>query len=246
MRKLILTIAILLVPVYAHAEELIAHFRPQPPLMQEVNGKFTGPLVTIAEEAARSLGYSLRWKKADFEQSMEDLKFGRVDIVPQVFRQSNRESYVAFAGPFGYKNLPIHFVTQRGNESIVSRFSDLYKYTVIINGASAHYDRIDSDPKVRKHEVTDNYLIARMIARGRYKIALVSDMAALEKVFQDIGYESFSYTEFVDKVRVGLWFAMPKRKRELHRKFSNKLQEMATTNRISEIYQREGVKPPNE
>ncbi len=246
MKRVLLSIALMLVPMLAHAEELIAHFRPNPPLMQEVNGRYSGPLVTIAEEAARSLGYTIRWQKADFTQSMEDLRSGQVDLVPQVFRQSNRERYVNFAGPFGYKTLPIHFVTQRGNEGIVTRFRDLYKYTVIVNGASAHYDRIDRDSNVRKHEVADNHLIARMIARGRYKIALVSDIPALEKVFRDIGYEMFAYTEFVDKVRVGLWFGMPKHKGELYRKFSSKLQEMASTNRIAEIYQRQGVRPPTE
>ncbi|MBF0127234.1 MAG: hypothetical protein HQM02_08485 [Magnetococcales bacterium] len=71
---------------------LTAHIRHRPPYMI-VQGEFLGgSLKEILDLAARRLGYRVDWRDVPFSKSIEELKTGRVDIVPGAFPICQRAS----------------------------------------------------------------------------------------------------------------------------------------------------------
>ncbi|MDM8536003.1 hypothetical protein QUF70_04550 [Desulfobacterales bacterium HSG17] len=63
--------------------------------------KKSGPLKDILEEAAKKLGYKIKWRNAPFPRSLSDLKKGIIDIIPRTVRTDERELFVNYLGPVG-------------------------------------------------------------------------------------------------------------------------------------------------
>lgn len=116
----------------ADTKVLYADYRHRPPEMVRVENAdtFYGPLRDIFEEAAHNIGYSVTWRFAPFPRSLDDLKKGRIDIIPRTIKNKERENFVSYIGPIGYQQKDIFFLVRKGEESLISSYDDLYRYRV--------------------------------------------------------------------------------------------------------------------
>ena len=66
--------------------QFLATYRDGPPdMVMYSEGRHSGPLRYVTEEAARRIGYRIEWKHKSFSKSVPGLVDGTVDIIPYVF-----------------------------------------------------------------------------------------------------------------------------------------------------------------
>ncbi len=121
-------VSLLFMFTLVHAEEnvLRADFRHRPPEMVIEGEKISGPLKDILEEAAKKIGYTIKWRTdAPFPRSLADLKKGKIDILPRTVRSEEREEFVNYLGPIGYQQKDILFLVKKGQEGLINRYEDL-------------------------------------------------------------------------------------------------------------------------
>ena len=83
MKRLLALLPMLFALTCVGAEEVLrVDFRERPPEMRAVDGIPSGPLISVLETAAQRIGVRLYWRQAPFLRSLDDLRSGRVDLVP--------------------------------------------------------------------------------------------------------------------------------------------------------------------
>jgi polar amino acid transport system substrate-binding protein len=131
----VLVLLSLALPGYLIAGEekvLRADCRQRPPemIVNEKTGRCSGPLLDILDEAARHVGYTVKWRTAPFQRSYKELQQGPVDIVPRVILTEERKAFVAYLGPIGYQQKDIVFLVRKGQESQIATYDGLRKLKV--------------------------------------------------------------------------------------------------------------------
>lgn len=106
---------------------LCVDFRERTPEMRVVDGLPSGPLVSVLETAAQRVGVELHWRQAPFLRSLDDLRTGRIDLVPRVLMTEARRAYIHYLPSIGNQPLHVRFVVRPGQEARLSRYEDLYR-----------------------------------------------------------------------------------------------------------------------
>ena len=91
-------------------------FRERTPEMRVVDGLPSGPLVSVLETAAQRVGVELHWRQAPFLRSLDDLRSGRIDLVPRVLMTEKRREYIHYLPSIGNQPLHVRFVVRPGRK----------------------------------------------------------------------------------------------------------------------------------
>ena len=233
-------------PVAASDRSLSADFRHRPPEMIVEGERFSGPLKDILEEAAKSLGYGVEWRLAPFPRSLNDLRRGRIDVVPRTIRNPEREAFINFLGPIGNQEKDILFLVKKGREGSIRRYEDLKGLTIGIKLKTAYFDRFDHDASLDKESASDDFNLARMFMGGRFDTVAVLDKAAMESALAGLTFDDYGYAEYRFEQMIGNFYGMSKMSANagLFPRLDAKLDEMLANGRVEEIYSRFGVAPP--
>ncbi|HBZ94544.1 MULTISPECIES: substrate-binding periplasmic protein [unclassified Pseudomonas] len=226
-------------------------FRERPPEMHAVDGLPSGPLISVLETAAQRLGIDLHWREAPFLRSLEDLRSGRVDLVPRVLLTEQRREYIHFLPSIGNQQLNIRFVTRPGEEGRLSRYEDLYRLSLGVKRGTAYFEPFDSDDLLNRVFASDDAQLVAMFRAGRLDTIAVLDVAPMEAQLQAMGFRDYSYAHYAHRQVLGNHFgASLKRyqsdRRELYDRLGAELERMRAEGEIALIYRRYGVLPPDE
>ena len=102
MKRLLSLLPLLFTLTCVGAQEVLrVDFRERPPEMRAVDGLPSGPLISVLETAAHRVGVDLQWREAPFLRSLDDLRSGRVDLVPRVLLTQQRREYIHFLPSIG-------------------------------------------------------------------------------------------------------------------------------------------------
>lgn len=248
-RSILLSLAFIVLSFSCRADERVLHadFRPRPPEMV-VNGEsFSGPLKDILEEAAVSLGCRVKWRLAPFPRSLDDLKAGRIDIIPRTIRNDEREAFVNFLGPIGSQKKDILFLVKKGMEGSIRSYEDLGKFTIGIKLKTAYFDRFDNDRALHKETAGDDLNLARMFIGGRFGAVAILDKPAMESALAGLDFSDYAYADYRFKQEIGNYYGMSKTAANagLFPRLDAKVKEMMATGRVAEIYTQFGVVPPD-
>jgi polar amino acid transport system substrate-binding protein len=136
--------------VLADVSSLRADYRQRPPEMvvDEKSGHFFGPLIDILDEAARKIDYRIKWRKAPFQRSYNELQLGSVDVVPRVILTEERKAFVAYLGPIGYQRKDIVFLVRKGQEGLINTYDDLRKISIGTKRDTAYFKRFNDDKSI--------------------------------------------------------------------------------------------------
>jgi len=249
MRQIIgIVFALLVFTVPAGAAEMVlkADFRHRPPEMIVEGERFTGPLKDILEEAAKSLGYRVEWRLAPFPRSLNDLRVGRIDIIPRTVRNDDREGFVNFLGPIGHQDKDILFLVRKGKEHSIRRYEDLGRLTIGVKLKTAYFERFDHDSTLAKEPASDDFNLARMFMGRRFDTVAVLDKAAMESALAGLTFDDYAYADYRFEQKIGNFYGMSKASpnAELFSRLDATLDEMMASGRVAEIYLQFGVAPP--
>ena len=232
-------------------EVLRVDFRERTPEMRVVDGLPSGPLVSVLETAAQRVGVELHWRQAPFLRSLDDLRSGRIDLVPRVLITDERRAYIHYMPSIGNQPLDIRFIVRPGQEARLSRYEDLYTLTLGVKRGTAYFEPFDSDGLLGRIYVSDDEQLAAMFRAGRLDTMAVLDRIPMEAQFKAMEFRDYSYAHYVHRQVLGNHFgASLKRyqndRRKLYDRLGAELERMRETGEVALIYRRYNVLPPDE
>lgn len=248
-RLLCLLLLTLALPALAQ-ETLRVDFRERPPEMYRVDGAPGGPLVVVLETAAQRLGIRLLWREAPFLRSLDDLRSGRIDLVPRVLMTEGRQAYVHFLPSICNQALDIHFAVRPGHEADLSRYEDLYRLAVGVKRGTAYFEPFDNDRKLNRVYASDDAQLAAMFRAGRLDTIAILDQQPMEAQFATLEFRDFVYAHYTHRQVLGNHFgASLKRYRDGHQalydRLAKELEQMRENGEVALIYRRHGVPAPD-
>ncbi len=226
-------------------------FRERTPEMRVVDGLPSGPLVSVLETAAQRVGVELHWRQAPFLRSLDDLRTGRIDLVPRVLMTEARRAYIHYLPSIGNQQLNVRFVVPPGEEARLSRYEDLYDLSLGVKRGTAYFEPFDSDDLLDRAYVSDDAQLAAMFRAGRLDTIAVIDAAPMEAQFQAMNFRDYSYAHYTHQQVLGNHFGASLRRYhsdrgELYDRLGAELQRMREEGEVALIYHRYGVLPPDE
>lgn len=233
----------------ASAETIEANLRNRPPDLNLNNGKGSGPLKDILEIAASRIGAEVDWIEGPFKKGLEDLRSGRLDLVPRTFMREDRKAFLHYLRPIGFQEKSIVFFVNKGKESILSSYDDLYKLKVGVKRGTVFYPKFDKDSNIKKVEGTEDASLAKMLIHGRFDVVISIDQKGMEQEFKKIGFSDYSLADYRHAKRIGLYYATSKKRYESGKKsiydaLDSELQKMVKSGEIDKIYQTNNAPPP--
>ncbi|HZX18165.1 MAG TPA: ABC transporter substrate-binding protein [Pseudomonas sp.] len=247
--KYLLLLSLLYLPL-CHADQVLrADYRERPPEMQALDSLPVGPLIEVLDSAAQRVGARIEWRYAPFVRSLEDLKSGRIDLVPRVLFTAERKDYVHFLPSIGTQRKSIRFIVKTGQQASLRNYADLQGKVIGVKRGTAYFDQFDGDSALTKSLATDDYLLAGMFRAGRLDVMVVLDAEAIEAQFHKIGFSDYSYAEYQYEQSVGNYYGASMRhyrgeKKALYEQLGQALRGMRESGEIARIYHRYGVAPP--
>lgn len=250
--KLLLSLLSLLFALTCVGDDVLrVDFRERPPEMRAVDGLPSGPLISVLETAAHRIGVDLHWREAPFLRSLNDLRSGRIDLIPRVLLTAPRRQYIHFLPSIGNQPLNVRFIVRPGEEARLSRYDDLYALSLGVKRGTAYFEPLNSDGMLGRVYASDDAQLAAMFRAGRLDTIAVLDIAPMEAQFQAMEFRDYSYAHYTHQQVLGNHFgASLKRyqgdRRELYDRLGAELKRMRESGEIALIYRRYGVKPPDE
>lgn len=226
-------------------------FRERPPEMRAVDGLPSGPLVSVLETAAQRVGVDLHWRQAPFLRSLDDLRSGRVDLVPRVLLTAQRREYIHFLPSIGNQQLNVHFVVHPGEEARLSHYPDLYKLSLGVKRGTSYFEPFDSDGLLSRVYASDDAQLAAMFRAGRLDTIAVLDVVPMEAQFQTMNFRDYSYAHYAHQQVLGNHFGASLKRYQsdrhgLYDRLGAELEHMRAAGEIALIYRRYGVLPPDQ
>jgi polar amino acid transport system substrate-binding protein len=252
MRHLLSLLPLLFALTCVGAEDVLrVDFRERPPEMRAVDGLPSGPLISVLETAAHRVGVDLQWREAPFLRSLDDLRSGRVDLVPRVLLTQQRREYIHFLPSIGNQQLNVRFVVRPGEETRLSRYEDLYDLSLGVKRGTVYFAPFDSDGLLNRAYASDDAQLAAMFRAGRLDTIAVLDRIPMEAQFEAMDFRDYSYAHYAHQQILGNHFgASMKRyqsdRRELYDRLGAELERMREEGEVALIYRRYGVLPPDE
>ncbi len=228
----------------AWAGEVVAHARPRPPELTTENGKISGPLKDILDEAMTKAGIDLRWQAVPFARSLKDMQDGNDAIVPRVRRTADREAFVVFLGPIVDQRRNVNFLVRKGKAPIKA-YEDLAALTVGIKRGSVYFDRFDADKTLKKLELADDENLVNMLTTDRIDVVATLDKPALDAAIRKGGVTDTVYADYQEIMNEGNYFGVGKASDLAKRadEFNRILSDMVKSGRIVAIYGKYGLNP---
>ncbi|SFP10029.1 polar amino acid transport system substrate-binding protein [Ectopseudomonas composti] len=224
-------------------------FRERPPEMRAVDGLPSGPLISVLETAAHRVGIDLHWREAPFLRSLDDLRSGRIDLLPRVLITEQRREYIHFLPSIGNQQLNVRFIVRPGEEARLSRYDDLYALSLGVKRGTAYFEQFDSDDMLGRVYASDDAQLAAMFRAERLDTIAVLDVVPMEAQFKAMEFRDYSYAHYDHQQLLGNHFgASLKRyqrdRRDLYDRLGAELERMRVAGEIVLIYQRYEVQPP--
>lgn len=240
---------ILLFPAFAlaGADTLRVDLRDRPPEMWSIDGRPTGPLVKVLEVAAERAGLHLEWRYAPFARSLADLREGRIDLVPRVLPDPERDRYLHYLPSIGTQDKDILFAIRPTRQ--VERYEDLAPLRIGVKRSSLYFPRFDADTALNKQPAVDDDILVRMFKAGRIDAIAVLDKAAIDAAFDNIRFRDYAYAGLREPIRIENRFAASQKlydsgRAALYDRLGRELDAMRRNGDVVSIYREQGVEPP--
>ncbi|MFI8610225.1 substrate-binding periplasmic protein [Pseudomonas sp. NPDC077649] len=251
MKRLLALLPLLFAMTGVAAQEVLrVDFRERPPEMRAVDGLPSGPLISVLETAAQRLGVRLHWRQAPFLRSLDDLRSGRVDLVPRVLLTEQRRAYIHYLPSIGSQRLNVRFIVRPGREAELARYADLYQQNLGVKRGTAYFEPFDSDDRLGRVYASDDAQLAAMFRAGRLDALAILDPAAIEAQFAAMKFRDYSYAQYAHEQLLGNHFGASLKRyhsdhRALYERLGEELQRMREQGEVSLIYHRYGVPAPD-
>lgn len=226
---------------------LISDARPRPPeiFADEKTGAASGPWVTVLNEAAKKIGYSIQWRIVPFTRTLEDAKNGTTDIVPGIYIDDDRKNYMEFVGPVGTEHSPVRFLVLEGQEHQLKTYDDLKKLRIGIKRGSIYFPQFDQDKSIQRVASQDDDNMVKMLVAGRFDAMIVNNVEAASVALERNQVRGTAWADYKPARAMPRYYGISKRTKHnvevLVPALTEVLKSMNKSGRIAEIYRLHGL-----
>jgi polar amino acid transport system substrate-binding protein len=134
----------------------------------------SGLYYELLGEAARRLGWPLRFEEAPSARALRMMEFGEADLMMGPFRAAGRDRYLVYTQVM-LPAVDIVFYTQplapplRHPDELVGR-------TIAVHRGKRYGSAFDGDPRLRRHELGNYRTAFEMVARGRADVVVIPEL----------------------------------------------------------------------
>jgi len=246
MRRAILSLVVLMSAfAAAKAEDIQGEFRARPPEMVVENGKLSGPIKDVIEEAVKTAGLTISWSEVPFARSLKGLQDGSPILVPRFNRTPEREAYSIYLGPIAVQKRQVLLAVRKGEEHRIKSYEDLAALSIGIKRGTAYFEKFDSDKSLHKLESADDQALIGPMRAGHQDAAMVIDRTAFEEAAKAMGWSDYAWADWKLNIDQANYYGISK-SGPLAAKASaidDALKAMAADGRVKKIYGKYGLDP---
>ena len=157
--RLLLALAVLMSPCVADAARLVrvGVYENRPMLFMGEDGAARGVYVDVLTEIARAEGWQLQYRPGSWNENLDRLAGGEIDVLPDIGYSAERAERFDFSGESVFSTWALLYVHQ---DSSIQSYQDLEGKTIAVLRNDVHYPPLKSmlesfDVKVRFVEHAD-------------------------------------------------------------------------------------------
>ncbi len=230
--------------------QFLATYRDGPPdMVMYSEGRHSGPLRYVTEEAARRIGYRIEWKHKSLSKSLPGLADGTVDIIPYVFYKAPEfEKDSRFSVSLGLQQRPSYFVINRrfGDHTTIKTMQDLAGHRVGYRENSSYFKEFHDAVDIVKVPFKNEDEMAQAFALGKVELMVLNNKQAMQRTIASVGFNDYEYTDLVFDMKSDMYYLFSKleSRAAVLTKLDAALQEMKDDGTIARIYKSFEVEPP--
>ena len=230
--------------------QFLATYRDGPPdMVMYSEGRHSGPLRYVTEEAARRIGYRIEWKHKSFSKSVPGLVDGTVDIIPYVFYKTpEREKDSRFSVSLGLRPRPIYFVINRrfGDHTTIKTMQDLAGHRVGYRDNSYYFKEFHDAENIVKVPFKNEDEMAQAFALGKVELMVLNNKQEMQRTIASVGFNDYEYTDLIFDIKSDMYYLFSKleSRAAVFMKLDAALQEMKDDGTIARIYKSFEAEPP--
>jgi len=164
-------------------------------IYDEENDAFSGSDVDLLKDAFRGEDVTLDFKIANWDDALEMLKDGVVDIIPNIAKTKERTMYMDFSQCYRDKcSYAFYYVNQA-----ISNYDDLRNLRIGVMEGYEYYSRFDNDTTLNKVDNINERIMIKKLMKGQIDVLImdesVGDYYLNEMDTSSIKKSSYIYTE---------------------------------------------------
>ena len=217
MKKLILTLLLIFLTTSLNAKTLRVAIETWTPFVYFENDTPKGLTIDIFNNLAKELNMDVEFIKIPWTRALRMLKNGNIDAMGNLSYSQKREKYIQYIQPSFYK-LKTNFYTLKGNENLISSYSDLYNYTILTAKGYLYFPKFDTDAKISKEVIHDRIeknsqiieeeIMLKMLLAKRVKV-IISSNAIMDFIiefgsFKNLVKKANYAPNYIDPIYVGI------------------------------------------
>ncbi len=191
---------------------LIATFRDKPPSMFIYSqGRFSGPLRLVLEEAAANIGYAVKWQQEGLSASFSKLQSNTIDIIPHIrSKTTERERLYRYSEPLGRQKRSIYLALRHNEPKKINVLNDLKGMNVGYQEGNHFNDTFQNANHFNKKAYLTIELMVLAFNRQEIDVMVVSSKRPIEQGLTAIGARQVKYANYTIDDSPELYFLYSK------------------------------------
>ena len=162
---------------------LIVATHIEPPLVNIINGTFTGQNVEVAKMLANAIGKKVTFLYCPFARCLNMTRDGKADMMIAINKTVKREKFLDYLDqPFSSKITPVRFYIKSERKLTINNYDDLQGLTIGVLRGATYFKRFDNDPHINKVEITTHRQLIDMLLKGRIDSFLGRELSIRNRV----------------------------------------------------------------
>lgn len=153
---------------------------------------YTGIDIDLWKEIEKRLDVNVKIKKYPWSRSLNNIRQGKSDAISGIAKRKERAEYMHYI-PTPYYTCTTVFYVRKGDANKISKYKDLYNYTVGYVENSAYFLQFDKDQRLNKRAVTREIQLLEMLKAKRLDTIIGTDCQV------DYELAQLGYTDLLEK-----------------------------------------------
>jgi polar amino acid transport system substrate-binding protein len=150
-----------------NAEELVVAIDNYPPWSIIDKKTYQGIDVDIIKALAAELSLTVKFITCPFKRCLAFIENGQADLMPGLFKTSEREKYMMFIEPAYFDDPPKVFYLKKDTLKQINKYEDLETLIIGVKRGASYFDKFDNDHKLKKLIVTREVQLLNLLKIGR-------------------------------------------------------------------------------
>ncbi len=224
----------------AQAEEVVFVYEQYPPYEFIEDGVLKGTDVDIIREVCKRNGITPVFREVPWARAMEEVRQGASDAIFSLFRNEEREAFLAFpeVGLSSEKNI---IVSAAGGGLSVNSLEDLAGKTVGVVTDYSYGEGFDDADTFERDASGDNKTLLKKLQANRVDVIVINEIvfnSLARSLDVQNAFEVMGYVVADEPMYVGFSRKSPKDAEQLAALFTTTLRELEAEGFLQEVYAR--------